>query len=203
MSVRFRFDEQKAIAAVVYLASKPTVTDFDKGKAAKLLFLADKFHLVRYARPILGDEYRALDNGPVPQCALDLMHALIDPANRGVWVNSEALKTLSDLIEVDDHYHYPRLASKGIVEPQVLSASEIEALDRVAMLHGNKSFGELRALTHEMPAYSKAWEAKPADARFAPMCYEDFFEEDSDALAGAMEEMLENWEIQEALDRKR
>ena len=51
---------------------------------------------------------------------------------------------------------------------------------------------ELRALTHETVAYQRAWSGKPSDKGSAPMAFEDFFEEDADAIAGAREEMFEN-----------
>jgi hypothetical protein len=72
MTVTFQFDFEKALTALVYLASNPeTVPAFDKYKAGKLLFLADKYHLVRYGRPILGDFYKAQGSGVWPDSAAD------------------------------------------------------------------------------------------------------------------------------------
>ena len=59
MAVQFKLDWEKSLAALVYLASKE-LPEFDKYKACKLIFLADKYHLVQYARPITGDFYFAV-----------------------------------------------------------------------------------------------------------------------------------------------
>lgn len=51
-SLRFQFDEKKGVEALTYIASKwPGVTPF---YASKVLFFAEKYHLNRYARPIVG-----------------------------------------------------------------------------------------------------------------------------------------------------
>ena len=58
--------------------SQRGVTDLTKLKAAKLLFFADKLHLNRYGRPILGDCYFCLDHGPVPSFSLNEMNDALD-----------------------------------------------------------------------------------------------------------------------------
>ena len=194
-SVRFEFDADKAIAVIAYLASKPDeVTSLDKYKAGKLIFLLDKYHLVRYGRPVVGGEYRALQWGPVPQDPIDLLHevtAKTAPANL-----SGAAQFLLGSVEVDKRWKYPRLSAKAATNLEALSRSEIMALDRIISLHGRKSFAELKALTHEMPAFRVPWASKDEDDNVAPMRYEDFFEEDTDAIEGAYEEMIENAELQ-------
>lgn len=190
-AVRFEFDDAKAVALLTYLASKPEeVTAFDKFKAGKLIYLADKYHLVRYGRPILGGEYRALSYGPVPQDALDLLNAFLgeDWGREG----TPAVARLHEVLEIDRRSRYPRFTSHGATDLACLSRSEIVALDHIINEHGRKGFNELSALTHATAAYRNAWEAKPPGEKIAVMRYEDFFEEDSDALAGAFEEMIEN-----------
>jgi uncharacterized phage-associated protein len=190
--VQFEFNADKAVAVIAYLASRPPedLTVLDKYKVGKLLFLADKYHLVRYGRPILGDEYRALEWGPVPQRALDMLHALLDKSKhpRDPQHVSRLLKTL----KIDRTLENPRFRAKAPGDLSCLSRSEIMALDRIVSIHGRKSFPELLNLTHAMPAYRKPWSARTAGAKMAPMRYEDFFEEDADAIKGAFEEMIED-----------
>jgi uncharacterized phage-associated protein len=186
MRVAFLFDFARAHAALLHLASK-MLPAFDKGKACKLLFLADKLHLVRYGRPITGDEYWALEHGPVPSKVLKLLNDV-----EGGPATSVEAKALTASLELDRTYAYPRLISKLAPDHEQLSKSDVEALDRIAELHGSKTFAELRALTHQTVAYQRAWSHKAAKKGSARMAFEDFFEEDSDARAGAREEMLEN-----------
>ena len=68
-----RFKVDKLIACLAILA-KHRVSKLDKLKAVKLLYLADKYHLLKYGRPIINDTYVHLDNGPVPSKALDIIN---------------------------------------------------------------------------------------------------------------------------------
>ena len=69
--LRFRFNAEKFVNAVAYLAQNcPGST---KLTICKHLYLADKEHLVRYGRPVLGDHYYKLPHGPIPTRGLDLL----------------------------------------------------------------------------------------------------------------------------------
>ena len=51
MAVEFNIDFDKVIAATTYIASQsPKLPELTMGKMCKLIFLADKHHLVRYGR---------------------------------------------------------------------------------------------------------------------------------------------------------
>jgi uncharacterized phage-associated protein len=180
--VHFRFAEEKAVAAVLYLIAK-NIEALDKYKLAKLLFLADKFHLVRYGRPITGDEYCALPYGPVPSATLNIL-------NRE---ENEHSTPLTFAVQMDRRYANPRYSLKGEIPFtfEELSKSDTKTLDLIVQRHGPKTFDELKALTHEMPAYTKAWASK-GKKKSVHMNYEDFFEEDSDAIEGMFELMIED-----------
>ena len=70
--IRFRFNLEKLVAFLGFFSAKG-VSDLTKLKAAKLLYFADKDHLLKYGRPILGDVYFCLPYGPVPSVALNEM----------------------------------------------------------------------------------------------------------------------------------
>lgn len=198
MPVTFTYDFEKALTALVCLASSAeAVPAFDKYKAGKLLFLADKYHLVRYGRPILGDHYRALDYGPIPQRTMDVLHALADEHR---WRSAEADR-LAKVLAVDHRYQYPRFTATVAPNLETLSVSEVRTLEHVVAEYGEKTFDELKSLTHEMPAYKKAW-ARRGDTQAVEMHYEDFFEEDPDAIAGALDEMLETHRLRTAFSAR-
>lgn len=186
MAVRFRFDVERTVAAVVYLASKH-IDALDKYKFAKLLFLADKFHLVRYGRPITGDEYFALPYGPVPSATLNLLSG----------EEAGTRTALSGLLELDRRFARPRYSRRSEIPFQfdVLSKSDLNALDETVRRYGSKTFDELKAITHEMPAYANAWNRKSDGDKRARMNFEEFFEEDSDAMGGVSELMEEDAEF--------
>ena len=67
----FDFDAEKFVHTACYLVARcPDVT---KMKLFKLLYFADKRHLLTCGRPIIGDRYLKMDYGPVPSRAYNLI----------------------------------------------------------------------------------------------------------------------------------
>lgn len=189
-TIEFKLDLDKAREAIAYLASKsPNV---DVYRACKLLFLADKCHLVRYGRTITGDRYFALDHGPAPNRILGRLKLFLDEPD-SPW--------LSSALTIDATFRYPRFRPNEPLDFDNLSQSDFEALDETVARHGSKTFDELKVLTHEMAAYQKAW-AKRGNKGSAPMDFEDFFEEDSDAVAGVLEEAIEDSQLRKAFPER-
>jgi uncharacterized phage-associated protein len=185
MAVRFTIDWEKSLAALVYLSSKG-LPEFDKYKACKLIFLADKYHLVQHARPITGDFYFAVAYGPIPTVILDRIKKF----------ESGEDAELASVLEQDKRFANPHFRAKVETNFSALSQSDIIALDKIAELFGQKNFAELKAITHAMPAYSKAWDSRLEGTKRAEMSFEDFFEEDSEAVQGALEEMIEQYSLE-------
>ena len=181
MAVKFELDWNKALAAITYIASRD-VPELSKGKMCKLVFLTDKYHLVRFGRPVTGDCYYAIPNGPIPSAILKRLDALEE---------REKDNGLTGVLELDRAYQYPRISAEHPVEMDNLSESDVSALERTLRLFGKMGFAELSAITHAMPAYSKAWERR-GGAKSFPMVFEDFFEEDDEAVVGVLEEVIEN-----------
>ena len=186
MPVEFPFDFERTQAAITYLASKD-LPELTKYKICKLLFLADKYHLVRYGRVITGDRYCAIPHGPVPSRILNLLNAVI--AQNDLDPQAVALATV---LELDRQYENPRFKAIGAFDAAKLSQSDIMALDTVVAEYGKMWFGKLKAITHSMYAYKNAWNERLEGANKADMDFESFFEEDSDAVVGARDSMLED-----------
>jgi len=184
--ISFQYNPEKAREAIVYLVAH-SKRGIEKGILCKLLFLADKFHLVRYGRTITGDAYFALPHGPAPTKILDLLKN--DLANS---------PELSAALTVDHTFQYPRFSAEPLPEWNNLSKSDIEALDETVKRFGGMAFTQLRGITHETVAYQNAWDTKPSGVAAAPMAFEDFFEEDSDAIAGVLEEAIEDSRLRKA-----
>ena len=62
--VRYEISYDKAIEVLVWLAN--TKPGIDIYHVCKVLFYADKSHINKYLRPIIGDYYIKMDYGPVP-----------------------------------------------------------------------------------------------------------------------------------------
>lgn len=158
--LRFQFDERKGVEALTYIAGRwPGVTAFF---AAKVLFFAEKKHLNRYSRPIVGDTFIAMPNGPVPSTIYDFIKGRLDQAG-----DPEAV--ISAL--VIESSPYPRVTARRPYDADALSESDIECLDEAIAFCKGRRFGELSGLTHQ----ERAWIDAPANG---PMDYEAMIEGD-------------------------
>src|ERR1700733_11781409 len=111
MTVEFKFDFDKFLAVLEYLASKG-VPELSKYKICKLMFLADKYHLVRYGRPIIGDRYCALPYGPVPSMSLNYINAFLKSSKSDEPESDPKILKMRDSFELDTKYLNPRLQSR-------------------------------------------------------------------------------------------
>jgi len=141
--IRFHLNEGKAIEALVWLANEqPGITFY---YIVKVLFFADKIHLNRYGRPILGDQYVAMPHGPVPSTVYDMLgldkfldQGLLDELKKSLVIEAPAVKA----------------ARKP--DMSVFSKSDIECLRESLRIYGHMSFGTLKRVTHEEEAYIDA-----------------------------------------------
>jgi uncharacterized phage-associated protein len=195
MAVSFEYDFESAFAAITYLSAQ-TVPELTKYKICKLLFLADKYHLVRFGRPITGDKYCALPYGPVPSHTLNILNAAISGEGHGIL--GERARRLNNALELETQYEQPRFRSKVAVDRDHLSDSDLIALNEIVREYGSLGFEKLKAITHTMFEYKNAWDDRLQGTNKADMSFESFFEEDPNARAGARDLMIEDDHLRKA-----
>ena len=178
----FDFNPRKFIQALVFF-SKNGVSDLTKMKVAKLLFLADKLHLVRYGRPITGDDYFAMQYGPVPSGAKNFLDAAEETM---VSVGPDETAGLFDgYVKMVPTSYLPVITATGPDDFRVFSRSERKILDEVLKKFGGLTAAKLSDLTHKDRAYVIPNNTRPEFGR-AEMPYELFFEgQDKSMLAVA------------------
>jgi len=110
-------------------------------KLIKLLYLADRQALLQWGRPITTDRYFSMDRGPVLSRILDLATDGGDPGSPSIWANH---------IGVPTNYEVRLQSEAGRDE---LSDAEVELLQKVFRMHGNKSRWEMVELTHTLPEW--------------------------------------------------
>ena len=153
--IRFEFKFEKFVQALAYFAWRD-VPALDKLKVAKLLYFADKQHLLSYGRPILGDTYFCLDHGPIPSASLNLLNEVLlnevteetDPSE-GYEFRSEVYR----YVDVDRSHKHPRLIKKLEPDLDVFSDSDVTVLDEVIGTYGSRTGWNLRELTHDEPTW--------------------------------------------------
>ncbi len=143
-------------------------------KAAKLLFHADKYHLLKYGRPVIGDQYACMEYGPVPSASLNVMNDVVarDPHFPPV---EKALFDEYLTIERSMFRKYPVFRTRKEPDLDVFSDSDIEALDYAQKTFGAKSGWELSEQSHEEPSWRLANEQR-APGSSVIMDYRLFFE---------------------------
>ncbi|MHB8526654.1 MAG: Panacea domain-containing protein [Candidatus Acidiferrales bacterium] len=138
--ITFDFKPEKFVNAVALLATQ--CNSATKKKICKLLFYADKEHLLKYGRTITGDTYYRLPHGPIPTKGLDLL--------RGK--GSEG-----DLALAAEYICVVGMVVRAKQPPnlKVFSRSDIEMLEIVCRLYGALSAEQLEQISHDDPAWKK------------------------------------------------
>jgi uncharacterized phage-associated protein len=153
--VRFNFNESKTLEAVVFIAQEwPGITPFF---LAKTLFFADRNHLRAYGRPVTGDVYIAMADGPVPSHVYDMVKDNLD------FFGDPA--AIVQAIKIDrGNRHYPKIAAARPPDLDTLSETDIQELRAAIVFCSGRSFTELRGLTHQ----ERAWADAPANSEMNP-----------------------------------
>jgi len=136
--IEFKFNDKKAIEAILYLANR--ISDSDIYGICKLLYLVDKTSLEKYGRFIFGETYCAMKGGPAPSNAYDLLKQAKEPIN-GIHVQGNSVKALRDA-DLDS-----------------LSESDLECLNQIIATHGQAPNWK-RSLDAHDNAYYKTWDTR-------------------------------------------
>jgi len=193
--IRFKFDSEKLVQALAFFGSRG-VKDLDTMKAVKLLYFADRDHLLKYGRPIVGDDYYCMKNGPIPTNALGQIQDVLAANPTG---DHDAL--FDEYFTVDRQAKYPRLIAQKAPDLDVFSASDIEVLEEVLTTYGKKTGWALRDLTHLDECVKLAdKERTERHVGSVRIPFEVFFRGSDSKLLPLVEEDQENRDFAESLD---
>jgi hypothetical protein len=158
-NIEFRVNKQKVIEALVYLASRrPRIDIFH---VCKVFFYADLDHLRNYGRPILGDQYVAMDDGPVPSFVLNVAKRKIP------YVGADWVEEFDSRLQVDESDGYVRLTACGDINEELFSRTDLECLDRAIERFADMPFSRLWKRVHDEPSYKAAY--KPGTSTLMPV----------------------------------
>lgn len=127
----------KALETLVYVANKERRHYW----ALKVFYFADKEHLRRFGRQIFSESYYAMEKGPVPSLAYDIVKYVRGNGHSN-FSNPDPLTAL----RVPDNR---TIEPKRMADLKYLSKSEIECLDYAYELIKGLSFGDLMKLSHD------------------------------------------------------
>jgi uncharacterized phage-associated protein len=163
-TISFQFDPEKFFQVAAYFMTR-CPGDMTRKRLLKLLYFADRQHLLRYGRPIVKDYYVNMDQGPVASRAYDLIKG-----NHHTW-------SLDVLAEFDKHFDtsgmYITLRDR-FLQTDLLSQSDVEILNATIAKYGQKTADHLSAISHRHKAWLESKRNKAIDYRL-------FFAEDESA----------------------
>jgi uncharacterized phage-associated protein len=144
MSIRTKFDTEKAMEAILYIAKRVKTPTFHT--ISKIFYFADQIHILKYGRFITGDQYIAMKHSPVPSATYDMLKYV--RGDQTICHNEHARSLFS--IHHKHHIYIQRDA-----DLDEFSDSDIECLDKSIIENGHLSFNELTIKSHD-PIYDAA-----------------------------------------------
>jgi len=139
----FTFDQSKAVETILYLANRINKPRYHN--ITHLIYFADKTSLERYGRFIFGDDYYAMQYGPVPTCAYNML-------KESEWTDKY------DFVAEQP----PNISPKRDADLDYFSESDLECLDLVIELYNSEPFWKIKKDSHD-EAYAKAWDERGID----------------------------------------
>ena len=147
--IKFKFDIDKALSAILYVSRtliQSKHKDADYYRVLKMLYFADKKHIAKYGRPILGDDYIAMEHGPVPSKTYDIVKIV---------TGSSVCKDLEGYRNFFTVNNY-NIIPQANADMDDFSETDIECLDESIAENWTLSFGQLKTKSHDS-AYKKAF----------------------------------------------
>ncbi len=132
------WQQEKVLNAVLLVANLLEKADFHR--IFKIFYFADREHLALYGRTILGDQYFAMKDGPVPSNTYDFLKAFRPDA-----FGTSLLADAKNRMTVDRWVVIPKSAA----DEDFLSASEIECLQHSIAENRSLTFGQLSEKSHD------------------------------------------------------
>ncbi len=157
----FRLNKQKALSSAAYII-RGCGGNIGRLKLLKLIFIADRYHIRKYLRPVTGDKYYAMKLGPVATFLYNVC---------------KGLTTGEGFVRRGSKPNEMRLGEKEI-ETNIFSPSDIEALEFALTRFGNLDFNKLTKVVHAYPEWAKfaaRFEKNPEGRE--EIDFADFFDE--------------------------
>ncbi len=137
-----RFDPEHALELVLYVASQlryPTLHS-----VSKVLYFADREHLSRYGSLLSGDNYHAMQHGPVPSGIYNLMKAA--SGRQEPLIPQQFYDLVVRSLRIEGKHRITPLRQANL---DLLSASQRECLDASIKANGRLSFERLTKKSHD------------------------------------------------------
>jgi uncharacterized phage-associated protein len=152
--VSYRINFEKAVETILWISQRQPGIDIHH--IGKTLFYAEKLHLNKYGRPIIGDIYMRGPYGPFPSTVRDMIQ------KKTKWIDLYRLSSVSEAFSVVNNPD-PTPIPKRHPNFDFLSETDMECLEESIKTCGTMSFDQLKNISHEEPCYKSAVENEIID----------------------------------------
>ena len=150
------FSPRKALESVLYVAARlkePTIHE-----VLKIRYFADKLHLAKYGWMASGDDYVAMQFGPVASSTYNLLKAA--RGDQSGWIHPVFAELVKNTLSVATDGRSLQLLREADLTQ--LSASDVECLDEAIRQYGNMAFNKRTDLSHDA-AWKEAYAVAASD----------------------------------------
>jgi uncharacterized phage-associated protein len=160
----FLFNYRKSVEVINYFANKENGS-IDKLKCIKLVWLADRLHLINYGRTITYDSYYAMNKGPVPSGTKDLIDdsSFLSKEEKS-YRNNKIVKEGNNIHSIAD------------VDNNLFSKTEINVLDTVYKHFKGYDGKKLSEFSHKFPEWLKNKDSLSPSTSRVPIQILDFLQ---------------------------
>lgn len=130
----------RILEAFAYIAERAPAQKKNMYNVLKVFYLADKLHMERYGRFIFDESYSAMERGPVPSTAYDLIKAIRNDQELPFSIKSPVTLGSNHIV-----------SAKRQADEDLFSGSDLLCMDEVIQLSENEDLGDL--------SHDNAWES--------------------------------------------
>ena len=148
MRIRFNSNKDKLLQVIIYILKQSGLEKLTIYQIVKMIFYGDKYHLNNYGRPITGDIFIRMNNGPVPSICYNILK--LDSFNLG----EEFIKIIKQNLNISGRN--VSLKKEYKFNKDFLSETDMECLKESIFFCKDKSFQELSDISHQELSWQEA-----------------------------------------------
>lgn len=181
-----QYQQEKFINALLFFGKKTDPKVFGITKLLKLLFLSDFRHFQKYGRPILGDIYFRLPQGPVPSISYNLFNDTFH-----IGQDTDLKKVARVISEKVDDFNLNRIEVLENPNLNVFSKSDLDIMEDIAKKFYSNTGTEMARDIHKIPLVRDIAEGIKIDYKLVlkndiDRAYAEALEKEEEELAGTL-----------------
>jgi len=168
MTIKFNCNTDKAVEYLAWVA-KEWASEKDESVTVyftcKIMYFAELYHMQQYGRPIIGDWYVPMKDGPVPSRIYELIKRNVRP---------ETVEKVNEVVTIGRKEDRWPMTHNRDHDGKYFSESDMECLEQAFNHCKDKSFGQLMDETHRHEGWKQAYNDSDPSIDYALIIAEGF-----------------------------